>query len=281
MSKKAMPKSERVWVDETEADLKQLGFDPRSPEDWRRYAIVRYREHRLIAGVETPGDPETLEVNRRIYNRDRQLASLVRLLAMELQGRDKAFLMLRRPSHHDVLDAAVGSLEAISDLLAPLQICPFGGLPTPLQILIPELLNVREDRLSRLLTPSDRVVASAVRVKDSRKDYIRITVQAYAAAAVKRIIDSKRHPHQNTVYQLMADALTNAGFFPPGRNKTSPYSAQAIRAWYEQGLSGTSPQQQRYEQAVAVTPDDPDLSLELLATHVRRFQFTRAEKGAV
>ena len=31
--------------------MKELGFDPRSPEDWRRYAIVLYRDHRLIAGM--------------------------------------------------------------------------------------------------------------------------------------------------------------------------------------------------------------------------------------
>lgn len=267
------------WVAETEDDMRQLGYDPSSPEDWRRYAIVRFREHRLITGIEKVGDTEIIEVDKRAHDAAREHATLARMLAIELRGIDQDHRKSKGPSQRDVLGSAVRSLEAISDLFAPLKISPFGGLPTPLEILIPELLNVLEGRLSRLLTPADSVVAAAREVRDSNKDLIRITVKAYAAAAVLRLIESKQCPTQNEAYRRVANVVTDAGFYPPGKRKTDPYKPSTIRAWYEKASTEPGALHQRYQQAVEVTPEDPDTALDLLTTHIRLFQFVR-ENGA-
>ncbi|MGD9922278.1 MAG: hypothetical protein AB7V13_12665 [Pseudorhodoplanes sp.] len=50
--KKKTPKSVLEWAAAAESDMIELGFDPKSREGWRGYAIVRYHDYRLITGIE-------------------------------------------------------------------------------------------------------------------------------------------------------------------------------------------------------------------------------------
>lgn len=160
-------------------------------------------------------------------------------------------------------------------MVAPLRTTPDLALPTALEILIPELMNVKDDRLSRLLSPSDRIVAAARSVPDSAQDLIRVTVQAFAAATVARLLEDGKITN-NKAYKRVANALRESGFAPPGKKKTR-HSTEAVRTWYKKALHATDLFQRRYETALAVIPADPDAAVDMLKTYVRLFKFRRID----
>ena len=121
-----------------------------------------------------------------------------------------------------MLEHAIAALKLMDDLLECFRVSPTGGLPTPLLLVLADLINVWEGRLGRLVSPDDKVIAGAKEVPDSSSDRIRLTIHAYAASTIDELIASKRVRSNEEAYRLVADALDKAAFRPPGKRKRAP-----------------------------------------------------------
>ena len=162
------------WSAKAVAEMRSLGLDPASHDHCRRFATDLFRTLSLRGSIPKPGDDKTIEsaaTHKMLF----PLARIFSLVA-DLRREEKTYRSRKSPSQRDVLDSAVQVLKSLSDHLSPLRISPFGGLRNSARILLPELLNVTDNRLSRLLSPSNSVVVAARAVTDSGKDRIRVTI---------------------------------------------------------------------------------------------------------
>lgn len=189
------------FLEEAEADMRRLGFDPTKPEAWRRYALVLFRDRKLLPGMPSPDNDEIIEISKTVHARLRTFAEpAVRLIA-KLREIDDQYRAIKRPHQQDALEDAIAALSFLTDILDCFSVGPLGGLPTPLLLVLADLINVSQGRLGRLVSPDDDVVAAANEVADSSKDRARLTIQAYAAATVHRIVERKQLRSKEEAYR--------------------------------------------------------------------------------
>ena len=67
---------------------------------------------------------------------------------------NKAYLSLPRRDQQNTLDHAIACLELIEEIWAPLALGAWGGLPEPLRLVLADLINVRQGRRGRLVSPN-------------------------------------------------------------------------------------------------------------------------------
>ena len=263
---------------EAEADMRRLGFDPTLPEAWRRYALLLVKDRQILHGIPNPDDDETIEISKASHERLMRVAGpMVRVIA-KLQEVEEQYLKIEKPDQQDVLEHAIALLILLDEALAVFRVSRLGGLPTPLRLVQADLVNVLEGRLGRLVSPADDAVAGTHSVPDSRKDRARLTIQAYAAAAVKHLIASGRITSKEEAYEEVARALERAGFGPPGK-ETKGYSPNTVRSWHARAESGKAVFDREYREALRVTDMEAKELLLLLQTTVQSLMFRRGPRN--
>lgn len=173
---------------EAEADMRTRGLDPAVPDAWKNYALVLVRDRRHLVGQSKPGDDEVIEISKTSHERLMRVARVAAPLIAKLKEIEANYLAIEHPTQRDALEHAIAGLALLEDGLDRFNISEAGGLPSPLRLVLADLINVREGRLGRLVSPPDEVVAGAEGVPDSARDRVRLTIHAYVASTVARLI---------------------------------------------------------------------------------------------
>ena len=157
-----------------------------------------------------------------------------------------------------------------------LQRQPHGGFPTPLLLVLADLINVSQGRLGPLVSPEDNAIANAKKVGDSYRDRVRMTIRAYAANTVHRLIKSGQMRSNEEAYRRVADVLEKAGFRASG--KRNPINSEVVRSWYEQALTEDWPFADEYQQALQGEDAEPAPLLDALRSAVQPLIFDRGSR---
>ncbi len=260
---------------DAEADMRRLGMDPTLPEEWRRYAVILFRDLRLLVGAPSFENDEVIQINKASHARLKKVADPAARLIATLKQIDAQYLAIDHPNQRDALQFAILALSHMDDLLVGFGISQFGGLPTPLQLVLADLQNVLEGRLGRLVSPPDSVIDSGHRVPDSPDDRMRLSIRGFAAAAAKRLIESGKYNNQQA-YDAVANALNKAGFRPPGGKADTTTKATTVRSWHERTMGADCPFAREYQHALDASEGaDPEAIPQLLGTLVRSLMFDR------
>ena len=273
MPEPAIAETALLYGAEAEADMRDLGLDPTVLDNWKLYALVLLRDRRLLVGQSKPGDEEIVEISKASHARLMRVARVAAPLIAKLKEIEAKYLAIEQPTQRDALEHAIAGLVLLEDGLDRFNISEAGGLPSPLRLVLADLINVLEGRLGRLVSPPDEVVAGAKGVPDSARDRIRLTIHAYAASTIARLISSGTVSSNEEAYRRVAEALKKAGFHAPG--KANPVSKETVRSWYESALTDACPFADEYRQALQAAEAPPGLLLEALQRTVRSLMFTR------
>jgi hypothetical protein len=263
---------------EAEADMRRLGFNPASPEAWRRYALLLVRDRCLLFGVFSPENDEIVEINKASYERLMRVAVRAVHVIAKLNEIEDRYLAIEPRHQKDALLAAIEAFDWLEEGLDPFGISKAGGLPTPLRLVLADLINILEGRLGRLVSPDDQVVAGAREVSDSSKDRVRLTVHAYAASTVHRLIASGSVASNEEAYRVVAQALDEVGFRPPGKRKRGPVSRETVRSWYESAMTERCRFAEEYKQALKAAEAPPAQLVAAFKSAVRDLMFTRGKQ---
>ncbi len=238
-------------------EMDELGIDPECEGAWKMLGLILLKERRR-AGPHQSQDGETIEISKKSYDTLMAIAGPAVRLITDHKKIEKSYLAANNRTQRDVLEHAITALKTQEEWFDKFGVSRFGGVPTPLRIVLADLINVLEERFGRSVSPPDQKIENSEKVTDSRSDRIRLTIHAYAASTVHRLIQSGEN--KNKAYDAVAEALDRAGFTKPG--KDDPIKGSGVRSWYESTHRQACPFADEYQRALKAAKAEPK---ELLA----------------
>jgi hypothetical protein len=117
----------KPYFDEALADMRRLGLDPDSCDDWKLYALLVVRDRKLLHGMPSPDDDEVVEISKTAHERLMHVAGpMVRVIA-KLKEVEEDYLKIKEPCQRDVLEHAIALLSLLDDGLVGFRVSPLGA----------------------------------------------------------------------------------------------------------------------------------------------------------
>lgn len=256
---------------EARREMRQLGIE-HAPRRWVELALILLRDRRLLIGTAKPGE-ETVEISKTLHELLLMFTGAATHLVADLRRLDKNYAALEKPGQLDALNHAIDALEAIDRHLDGFGVSRLGGLPVPLVLVLKDLVNAKQRVQGDLVTPP----AGSKPLRDNPKERARLTIQAYSADMVRRLLKQAGGRGKRKAAEEVAKVLDRCGFWAPGRRTSLPkerttraYDPRTIEEWFTKAEAGTAPFTAEYRQAGEAVEDvSPDTLLKEFENTVR------------